>query len=208
MTPADLLEAQHGSHANISTSIGGPRTHDRACRGTTLLTIRPLRPALPNEERKHRARLILIFTDRVRSKREGYVLTPVCPSVCLSTGGVPHLARRGGVPQPGPAKGYCKGWGTPLPGMGYPPPGQDCRWEYLIRGGRYASCVHAGGLSCSDTCFRRWIHNSPQNFSKQLKIKNILVRIGDGRPGCSHDPLPLFWMLSYTSQKIKMPWIS
>ena len=34
------------------------------------------------------------------------------------------------------------GLGTPpRPGTGYPP-------EHLIRGGRYASCVHAGGLSC------------------------------------------------------------
>ena len=44
-----------------------------------------------------------------------------------------------GVPPLGPGTGY-----PPGSGMGYPP------WhsEHLLRGGRYASCVHAGGLSC------------------------------------------------------------
>ena len=36
---------------------------------------------------------------------------------------------------------------NPRPGMGHPPIiGQQM--EYLLRGGRYASCVYAGGLSC------------------------------------------------------------
>ena len=60
-------------------------------------------------------------------------------------------------------------WGIPGPGLdggGYPIPGLDgggvspttmTRWgnppphqhsEHLLRGGRYASCVHAIGLSC------------------------------------------------------------
>ena len=38
--------------------------------------------------------------------------------------------------------------GSPQPGMGYPPPRIGRQMEYLIRRGRYASCVHAGGLSC------------------------------------------------------------
>ena len=56
--------------------------------------------------------------------------------------------------------------GTPQPGWGYPgrvPPRQDTplpgqvrmggtqlgqQKEYSLHGGRYASCVHAGGLSC------------------------------------------------------------
>ena len=55
----------------------------------------------------------IIFTDRVRSTREGYVLTRVCVST-------PR-----GVPQPGPdGGGYHSqvqppirpGWGVPLPG--------------------------------------------------------------------------------------------
>ena len=59
-----------------------------------------------------------------------------------------------GVPQPG-WKGYpCQAWGTPIqwwvpPGQGWGTPlpriGQET--EYLIRGGQYALCVHAGGLS-------------------------------------------------------------
>ena len=62
----------------------------------------------------------LIFTDRVRSTREGYVLTRVCPSIVLSV----HTWGRGGSSQ---------GGGVPQPGQGMP---------------RYASCVHAGQLSC------------------------------------------------------------
>ena len=53
-------------------------------------------------------------------------------------------------------------WGAPLPEMGYPQfqgwgiphverwgtPRMGQQMEYLIRSGWYASCVHAGGLSC------------------------------------------------------------
>ena len=86
----------------------------------------------------------------------------VLPSICLSTGGVPishnalqhfpecHGADTGGYPAGGfPAGGTL---------IRYPPlwPGQDGgggtqvgqQKEYSIHGGRYASCVHAGGLSC------------------------------------------------------------
>ena len=63
----------------------------------------------------------------------------------------------GGVSQPG--MGYPHS-GVPLPRpqrWGNPPPGGiGQQMEYLIRGGRYASCVHAGGFSCleliSDLC--------------------------------------------------------
>ena len=74
------------------------------------------------------------------------------------------------VPQPG--------MGFPHPEMGYPPardgvpPGIGQQMEYLVRGGQYASCVHAGGLS-----FRiyvlllcRKIHND--SFSV-LNVSNI-----------------------------------
>ena len=46
---------------------------------------------------------LVIFTDRVRSTREGYVLTRICTSVCLSTGGggTPTRSDRGGVSWPG-----------------------------------------------------------------------------------------------------------
>ena len=47
---------------------------------------------------------------------------------------------------------HSQGWDTPQPGMGYPP-GIGQQREYLLRGGRYASCVHAGGLSCYLYCF-------------------------------------------------------
>ena len=79
-----------------------------------------------------------------------------------SGGGVPWL---GGVPWPG---GY-PGWGVPWPeggtlarggypgrggtlARGVPWPGGGTQLgqhrEYLLHGGRYASCVHAGGFSC------------------------------------------------------------
>ena len=67
--------------------------------------------------------------------------------------GSPHngmgspLARSGqgtyprmGYPHPGMGPPPVLGWGTPWLGQ---------QKEYLLCGGRYASCVHAGGLSCS-----------------------------------------------------------
>ena len=157
-------------------------------------------------------------TARVRSTREGNVLTSVCPSIHPSVcpqGGVPishnalqhfpecHGAVGGyltGYPPPArvpPTPGGYPGWGVTgqvppwggYPGRGgtlvrYPPPGgegwvrssrgggggsgpaggegwvRSSRGEgggsakiaqhrkYLLHGGRYASCVHAGGLSC------------------------------------------------------------
>ena len=83
------------------------------------------------------------------------------------TRGVPHPADRG---YPHPANGGTpihqqrgtqarSGWGYPPPsglqgvplppvrtGWGYLKTEQHC--EYLLCGGRYTSCVHAGGLSC------------------------------------------------------------
>ena len=93
----------------------------------------------------------------------------------VQMGGVPWPGSSRGVPQPGPVRGVPQPGGYPPPGqvqqrgvlqpgpdrgvppnrdgvppgMGYPPPrstGQQM--EYLIRRGRYASCVHVGGLSC------------------------------------------------------------
>ena len=59
-------------------------------------------------------------------------------------GGVPcQVQRGGGVPWPGGYPGGYPGGGTQL--------GQHR--EYLLHGGRYASCVHAGGLSCCEQLF-------------------------------------------------------
>ena len=54
----------------------------------------------------------MIVTDRVRRTREGYVLTRVCPSICLSTGGGGGAAKSDGGGHPR--------WGTPCKG-GTPP---------------------------------------------------------------------------------------
>ena len=60
----------------------------------------------------------------------------------------------GGVPGSGTPPGGLPGSGTPpggLPGSGTPPRGGTRvgqQKEYSLHGGRYASCVHAGGLSC------------------------------------------------------------
>ena len=68
----------------------------------------------------------------------------------------PGMRTRDGVP-PRPGMGYPPGPGMgypPRPGMGYlPGPGMGTppdlgHSEHLLFGGRYASCVHAGGLSC------------------------------------------------------------
>ena len=77
---------------------------------------------------------ILIITDRVRSTREGYVLTRVCPSVCLSTprGVTPARSRWGGGT---PAKSR---WGVPCQGVplleGTPPqvPPIEPGWGVLL----------------------------------------------------------------------------
>ena len=92
-----------------------------------------------------------IITDRVRSTREGYVLTRVCPSICLSTpgGGYPSQIQMGvpllkgyptlstpppfylvgGTPPQVPPPSIRPGWGVPPPpppsdlAGGYPRPG-------------------------------------------------------------------------------------
>ena len=63
----------------------------------------------------------------------------------VQPGGVPCQVQlgggctlRGGIPWPGGVGGTLPGGGTQL--------GQQK--EYSLQGGRYASCVHAGGLSC------------------------------------------------------------
>ena len=111
--------------------------------------------------------LICIVTDRVRSTTVRYCFHRCLSVLTCGGGGVPqpggHLL--GYPPQPGrdgrtPARGCLPGvpppnqvgTGVPQPGgcpPGVPPlPGTGLHMEYLISGGRYASCVHAGGLSC------------------------------------------------------------
>ena len=55
----------------------------------------------------------------------------------------------GGYPDPPPPGG--------VPGQ-VPPPPQPGQKEYSLHGGRYASCVHAGGLSCYLLCCKCDIH--------------------------------------------------
>ena len=104
----------------------------------------------------------LIFTDRVRS-----TTGRLCFDTCLSIHPSVHTwVGVGGGTWPGPGGGgYPKIFFLKDPMMlwqGTPPPhqvpmgggGGGVPWlghqkEYLIRRGRYASCVHAGGLSCS-----------------------------------------------------------
>ena len=81
-----------------------------------------------------------------------------------AVGGVPCQVQLGGGTLPGPAGGRYPGRGGGYPGQGgYPGkvrmgggtlPGEGGtqvgqQKEYSLHGGRYASCVHAGGLSCS-----------------------------------------------------------
>ena len=53
------------------------------------------------------------------------------------------------VPPPGPGMGY------PPPDLGRLPPPQHSEHLLQLRAGRYASCVHAGGLSCLRVHFFR-----------------------------------------------------
>ena len=102
-------------------------------------------------------------------------------SLCLSVhrGGYPIQLAGGGVPRPAPGGGVPHpagrgGGGYPIqvggsPGVpppaggrppGVPPPGWRIppppRLGYLLRRGRCASCVHAGGLSCCCCFYRIW----------------------------------------------------
>ena len=62
--------------------------------------------------------------------------------------GYPHLANGGG----GAGTPSRSGWDTPFARWGYPfcwlNVGKVQHSEHLLCGGRYASCIHAGGLSC------------------------------------------------------------
>ena len=130
---------------------------------------------------------LTLVTARVRSTREGNVLTRVCPSINLSVhrGGYPYpimlcnisqnaMRQPGGYPDPPPPggvprSGYPPGGGYRGPGT---PPGGGTRVgqqkEYSLHGGRYASCVHAGGLSC--------LHNvSTINKRSLLHVRSRLI---------------------------------
>ena len=95
------------------------------------------------------------------------------PSQVQMGEGVPWPGPDGGVLGPGVGYSPVQGFGTPLArsgwegvpwsGVAYPPPPSSDRvpprgigqqMEYLIRGRRYASCVHAWGLSCLSTIFQ------------------------------------------------------
>ena len=78
--------------------------------------------------------------------------------------GYPPVRLGGGTPlrrdedTPPPLSGWI--WVPP------PPPETEQHSQYLFRGGRYASCAHAGGLSCLKICFifssedlLRWLYN-------------------------------------------------
>ena len=73
-------------------------------------------------------------------------------------GTLPGPAGGGGYPGMVPSRGQVRMGG--YLGMVLPPPGQDRggtqlgqQKEYSLHGGRYASCVHAGGLSRLQVCF-------------------------------------------------------
>ena len=104
---------------------------------------------------------LLILTDRVRGTM-GRLCFDTYLSLCPHLGGYPSQVQTGGTPArsdrgctpvrgcpPGVPRGQVRMGGTPARGgtcPGYPlMTGQHM--EYLIRGGRYASYVHAGGLS-------------------------------------------------------------
>ena len=121
----DRFERESGGHLLVATlcllevSSGGLQESELL---DILANEDDLVPPSPFEEK---GKLIgVIFTDRVRSTREGYVLTRVCPSVCQSTpsggGGYPSQVQlgEGGYP--------CRG----VPHLRYP----------LVRPGQGVPC--------------------------------------------------------------------
>ena len=97
----------------------------------------------------------------------------------------------GGYPFGYSPAGYPPGQGTHLagypPGQGTPPqPGQDGggtqlgqQKEYSLHGGQYASCVHAGGLSCFhwfqwELCCK--CHRSVNSVEVDVWRKRALIR--------------------------------
>ena len=128
-------------------------------------------------------------------------------SVCPHLGGYPVQVQIGaGVPQPHQAGGggYQR-WGTPQPGqdIGYPRwgtpwqdgvPGGGQQMKYLIRRGRYASCVHAGGLSC----FNYSCHPSSQWLIQYFPDENTHPFLSESAKGCS-----VQWRTHYS---VYWPW--
>ena len=109
-------------------------------------------------------------------RREGNVLTRVCPSIHPSVcpqggtppgleGGYPTQVRIRGVPWPGLDGGVPKvGYPLPRQGWGTPP------LRFSLRSRRYASCVHAGGLSCSIDIYPWW----EKSYEKLMGISSYL----------------------------------
>ena len=134
----------------------------------TIITLRPL--GITTERELFFKTTVDLITDRVRSTTGGYIFTGVCLFTRGGGGGrLPHLhpiifpshntstgpmSFPGGVPHLHPQTLVrCPFWeeGTSVThsrSRWYPPPMIGKQREYLIRRGRYASCVHAGGLSC------------------------------------------------------------
>ena len=115
--------------------------------------------------------------------------------------GVPLPRQGGGYPFPGRGRGYL----LPRWGEGYPFPGRRSGYPlleqhsvYLLRGGRYASCVHAGGLSCLSAVFLNIFRNSKSinrcgaNFYiEALTVKGweMYVYLVYGRKSVFSDPV-------------------
>ena len=115
---------------------------------------------------------LLIFTDRVHSTRESYVLTHVCPH--LGGGGIPARCRQGGTPARSsrgyPWRGYTI-WGTHVrPGRGSTPAGgYPTSGTSLIRSGRGGGGFPTSG-GVLDTPWSVCLLHSRRTF---LFIKNL-----------------------------------
>ena len=90
------------------------------------------------------------------------------PTVKVGTPPPVRSGRREGVPQ----GTYTPGQGRYSPSQGRSPPGIGQHMEYLIHCGRYASCVHAGGLSCSIII----LHLAETHFRKLKHFVNKVVK--------------------------------
>ena len=157
----------------------------------------------------------ILLPTAFRRNGEGNVFTGVCPFTPMEgvpppgqlgggypsqvrMGGTPSQVRMGSTPFPG-QDGGTPFQGTPHPGLrsgqqGYPQLEQH--GVYLLHGGRYASCVHAGGLSC----FLKSIKPPSMNT---ISGESRISQTGDANPKDGSINLFFFQISAKNCMKIK-----
>ena len=87
----------------------------------------------------------------------------------------------------------CSDWGKNFC-QGTPPPPRNSKKLLWPRGGRYASCVHAGGLSCLE-CDYAELDRKVRYLSRQPNTNGITVAHPGGQTVCGFDFIHIFFTL-------------